>query len=654
MRNRLLIALFGSLCCIFLMMSCGGGGGGGTSVVPCNNCIAVDTPVVAFGDVASDQQNQIPDRDVVITNKGLGSLIIGKIAVNNPVAAPFQIWSDPCSNSTLATGQICALKVRFSPTSVRSGFIDAFDIPSNDPNTVTVNLSGNGIAGTASQTATILVPASIAFGDVALGVSREETITVTNVGALNLNIYPIAPLAAPFNISTDNCSGKTLVKSQTCNLVVRFTPTTNDNNVSRPFYIPSSDKTNPIATVLLSGSLKSPTALTPPSINVDPSTLSLGNVVWNSSSEQTTLVQNVASVGSDNLVIGHIAPPAAPFSISTDNCSGRRLAPAETCPVLVRFSPTSSLGSGLSNSFFDIPSNDPNKPSVRVYASGNGWALRVSINEVRTNSCPDNISLLLAVLDKDGNAVTGLSKNNMSLSENGVSRGVTGFSSILSPIFVSVALALDFSGSMTSALPDVKASSKGFIDQLQPGDEAAVFAFSADVQLMQAFTDNNAALKSAIDSGSGTGEGTIVFDTLWSVIDNAVAQAKPANNRAIILISDGIDEIAGGAAHKSVKTQSEVIAHAQANQVTIFTIGLGTVATDVMTSLANETGGQYFPAPDSTQLGSIYTAIRHIIAGEYTMTYISSAARGGSVLLDVFVNSNGLQGEVSRTVPGCP
>ena len=109
------------------------------------------------------------------------------------------------------------------------------------------------------------------------------------------------------------------------------------------------------------------------------------------------------------------------------------------------------------------------------------------------------------------------------------------------------------------------------------------------------------------------------YDALWFAIDNAAAQAKLGNNRAIILIGDGKDENADHTANGSVKTLSEVIAHAQENQVTIFTIGMGTVLTNVMTSLANETGGQYFPVPDSTRLASIYTAIRNIIAGEYTM-----------------------------------
>ena len=45
-----------------------------------------------------------------------------------------------------------------------------------------------------------------------------------------------------------------------------------------------------------------------------------------------------------------------------------------------------------------------------------------------------------------------------------------------------------------------------------------------------------------------------------------------------------------------------------------------------MTSLANETGGRYFPVPDSTQLPSIYTAIRNIMAGDYTLTYVPSGS----------------------------
>jgi VWFA-related protein len=393
-----------------------------------------------------------------------------------------------------------------------------------------------------------------------------------------------------------------------------------------------------------------PPPLPPPSINISSDNLAFGNVVLDDVSEQTIWIENTGAAGSDDLIVGQIANNnglAAPFGISTDDCSGKTLAPTQKCALQVRFSPTSQ-GSGLSDSF-DIPSNDPDRPSMGVNVSGNGRALRIVINEIDTNSCPDNISVLFSVEDKDGNPVPGLQQDNIDISENSNPKNIISFSVIPSPLPVSAALAIDYSDSMVAFLDNVRSASKGFIDQLNPGDDAAIFGFSRAVVLQQPFTDNNVALKSAIDTGIGAlGGGTLVYDTLWSAIDNA---ATRTNNRAIVLISDGKDEDGLTPAQLSVKTLTEVINYAKESKVAIFTIGIGVVKIDVMAQLANETGGQFYLDPEAGNLVNIYASIRKLISGDYTATYQSPDT--GSNLLNLFVDSNGLQGEVSKQFQGC-
>jgi VWFA-related protein len=395
-----------------------------------------------------------------------------------------------------------------------------------------------------------------------------------------------------------------------------------------------------------------PSPPSPPTINLSSDNLAFGNVVLDDVSEQTIWIENTGPAGSD-LVIGQIAENnslAAPFSISTEDCSGAHLAPTQICALKIQFSPTSQ-GSGLSDSF-DIPSNDPDRLSMGVKVSGNGRALRIVINDIENNSCPDNVSVSFSVEDKDGNPITGLQQANIAISENGNSKNIISFSEIPSPLSLSVALAIDYSDSMLPFLDNVRSSSKGFIDQLKPGDEAAIFGFSRAVVLQQPFTDNNAALKSAIDTGIGNlGGGTLVYDTLWSAIDNAAART---NNRAIVIITDGKDEDGLTDDPLSVKTLTEVINYAKEKEVAIFTIGIGVVEIDVMSQLANETGGQFYLDPDANNLVNIYLSIRSLLSGDYSATYQSPVTGAGPVLLNLFVDSNGLQGEGSLQFPGCP
>ena len=63
-------------------------------------------------------------------------------------------------------------------------------------------------------------------------------------------------------------------------------------------------------------------------------------------------------------------PLADPFSIlRADECSGQTLAPTASCSFTARFAPASI---DAFNDSFDIPSNDPDEPSVTVALNGNG------------------------------------------------------------------------------------------------------------------------------------------------------------------------------------------------------------------------------------------------------------------------------------------
>ncbi len=100
----------------------------------------------------------------------------------------------------------------------------------------------------------------IPFGTVTNGVTSDQTVTVSNSGNTSLVIGTIAsanPLAVPFSITTDNCSGKTIVPAGTCSLTVRFAPVSS-GTYSDSFDIPSNDPTTPSATVSVSGTGNNP------------------------------------------------------------------------------------------------------------------------------------------------------------------------------------------------------------------------------------------------------------------------------------------------------------------------------------------------------------------------------------------------------------
>jgi hypothetical protein len=213
---------------------------------------------IPFGSAAVGSQ---VDQTITIANDGNADLVLGTLGALNPLLAPYSLVSDTCSGQTVAPATSCTVGVRFEPTAA-GATSDSFDIPSNDvaDPTITINVSGTG---TSLATPNISVtddslPAddrALAFGNVTVATTRDRTITVTNSGSLELVIGTVAaanPLAAPFSVATDSCSGQTLAPAASCAVVVRYAPTAT-GAASDSLSIPSNDPDEATVTVSATG-----------------------------------------------------------------------------------------------------------------------------------------------------------------------------------------------------------------------------------------------------------------------------------------------------------------------------------------------------------------------------------------------------------------
>ncbi len=198
---------------------------------------------------------------VSLKNMGNAPLVLGALAQNNVLAAPFSIQTDHCSNTTLAPSSNCTFEIHFSPSSVGLSN-DSFDIPSNDPNQGSLTFDVNG-AGISSPSPDLRVRDSdvpeddfeISFGDIIVGRSVEETITIANTGSAALLLGAIAqsdPMGAPFALLNDHCSGRSLASLQTCTFNIHFLPET-AGVFKEIFDLPSNDPDLPSQTFTLNG-----------------------------------------------------------------------------------------------------------------------------------------------------------------------------------------------------------------------------------------------------------------------------------------------------------------------------------------------------------------------------------------------------------------
>ena len=396
---------------------------------------------------------------------------------------------------------------------------------------------------------------------------------------------------------------------------------------------------------------------TPPDISVSANQLLFGGIVQNNFTDRTITIQNR---GTQNLNIGQIAqadPLVSPFSIEDDNCSLKTLPSLRTCTLRVRFEPTTQ-GDNF-NDTFDIPSNDPDENPVTVTVSGDGKGLNVSFNQVSTN-CPTvtpTVTLYITVADEDGDPlVPPLAQGKFSLSENGIeidqSVPANNFdfsNSVTSP--KSIALVLDISASMEDAIDEMQAAAVSFINMLAaPPDEAEIIRFAKTVEPVvpdPEFTsvkgDLIAAIQAAIPKDFDFRDGTAMYDAVEQAVADTAVQGTD-RRRAVVVIADGRDN------SSSSIDLNGLIDLALDEGVPVFTIGLGDVNAENMQQLADETGGQYYYAPDEGDLDAIYDQISDIISSQYTLAYDTASPCGDIISLDVVVEDGGLQGEDSRDI----
>jgi VWFA-related protein len=400
-----------------------------------------------------------------------------------------------------------------------------------------------------------------------------------------------------------------------------------------------------------------------PSIATSPDSLSFGNVVVATnptpgvgSADRSVQVTNA---GTADLVIGQMAPLAAPFSIVENTCSGASLAPNASCTVDVRFTPTSASPSVGS---FNIPSNDPNKPTVTVNMSGDGKGLNVTINKVDTSGVSANggpVKVLVTVTDGDNNAVSGLLQGAFAVSENGGGRSITNFANTVQ-VPVSVALDMDYSQSVIDANNQgaVQAAAKAFLDQLSPTDEAAVIAFASEVLTTIDFTlltpTGLQDVKAAIGAGyTGTQNGTLLYDAMNESVTKLASRTNDA--RAAVVLSDGDNEPFGQGTGVDLDT---VIQNAKDNNVIFYTIGFTgegaggelRIVREPMQRAAVETGGLYFEAPTTADLDAIYTQISQILSDQYEITFMTTQLPGSSNTLVVTVVDGPRDGAATKVV----
>ncbi len=244
-----------------------------------------------------------------------------------------------------------------------SSDIQSFNIFVNDQNihplTVTINFTQPDISAN---------PSNIDFGDIIGDYTKSQSVTITNTGEADLEIYSIY-LTGSTSLSQTNDCPNTLPPQGSCTATITIAPTITGLH-SGTLTIKSNDPDEGTFDVNITANV-----IARPDIDVSPLSIEFTGVPLGTSSSQDIMITNN---GLADLHISNISLGSTIHYTQTNNCPDA-ISPGESCKVTVTYDP-------LNQVYFThwatltITSDDPDEPSVEVTLSGYGIEPFISVS----------------------------------------------------------------------------------------------------------------------------------------------------------------------------------------------------------------------------------------------------------------------------------
>jgi hypothetical protein len=324
-------------------------------VLAATNQLTCSPTSLAYGSVAVGQSETLL---VAVTNSGQTSVTISSVTVNNSQLEVSKLKLP----QALAAGASLEVSVTFTPSKTGSlgGQVSVVSNASNP--TLNVGVEGSGVT---SETVTAS-PASVSFGNVAVGASSTVSVVLTNTRTSDVTLSSLQTKGSAFSVSGPKFP-VTLASGKTVKLSATFKPQATGLTGGSVFV------SGPALDIPLSGT---GTGSSKPQLTITPATLSFGNVAVGATETLTAGLNasggsvTISSVSSSN---SQFAVPgvALPLTIQV----GKEVL------LNVTFTPKNS---GNASATLSFSSNASNSSSESL--SGTGTAPYVSLSWIASSS----------------------------------------------------------------------------------------------------------------------------------------------------------------------------------------------------------------------------------------------------------------------------
>ena len=234
----------------------------------------------------------------------------------------------------------------------------------------------------------------------------------------------------------------------------------------------------------------------------------------------------------------------------------------------------------------------------------------------------DAVTVAVTVTDSVGRIITGLTKDDFEVFEDGVREEITQFTDARVP--VSLGVVLDSSDSMRGeGMADARGAVDRFVGELLDGDdEAFVATFNHSPRSMTAWRKPPSSLVNALAATKATG-GTAIYDAL--VAFAPVFEQRSNVRAAMVVISDGADT----ASDRTLQQAREIIRRSDAF---VYAIAIDApdarpstrVNPDALREITGPSGGYTEVVRSALDLGPATARIADELNKQYTFAFVSS------------------------------
>jgi Ca-activated chloride channel family protein len=234
----------------------------------------------------------------------------------------------------------------------------------------------------------------------------------------------------------------------------------------------------------------------------------------------------------------------------------------------------------------------------------------------------DTVQVSVTVTDTNGRLITGLTKDNFEIFEDGAPQSITVFTDERVP--VSLGVLLDASDSMRGQrIADARAAVDRFVSTLlTEEDEVFIAAFNHAPRTVDPWTRPPAILAGKLNGLFPSG-GTALYDALLA--STSLFSRRTYARAALVVISDGVDtasDVTLRQANDALRRQEPLV---YAIAIDFPGVTLSTrVNPDALREITATSGGYTEVVRDSADLGPATERIANELNKQYTLGYVPS------------------------------